>query len=160
MAVDVGGRNITQQEEVDLQTKAILAAIDALEYKPADYTEYDKAVAKAKGLDKEKYVDFSQVEKELAVDVGGRNITQQEEVDLQTKAILAAIDALEEKPQEQPIINPEQDKTNGNTTPDKPSKNESVISPMTGSETYTGVFTALAALSFATVLLVRKKKDN
>ena len=160
LAVDVGGRNITQQEEVDLQTKAILTAIDALEYKPADYTEYDKAVAKAKGLDKEKYVDFSQVEKELAVDVGGRNITQQEEVDLQTKAILAAIDALEEKPQEQPITNPEQDKTNGNTTPDKPSKNESVISPMTGSETYTGVFTALAALSFATVLLVRKKKDN
>ena len=160
LSVDVGGRNITQQEEVDLQTKAILAAIDALEYKSADYTEYGKAVAKAKGLDKEKYVDFSQVEKELAVDVGGRNITQQEEVDLQTKAILAAIDALEEKPQEQPIINPEQDKTNGNTTPDKPSKNESVISPMTGSETYTGVFTALAALSFATVLLVRKKKDN
>ena len=160
LAVDVGGRNITQQEEVDLQTKAILAAIDALEYKSADYAEYDKAVAKAKGLDKEKYVDFSCVEKELAVDVGGRNITQQEEIDLQTKAILAAIDALEEKPQEQPIINPEQDKTNGNTTPDKPSKNESVISPMTGSETYTGVFTALAALSFATVLLVRKKKDN
>ena len=154
------GLDITKQEEVDLQTKAILAAIDALEYKSADYAEYDKAVAKAKGLDKEKYVDFSQVEKELAVDVGGRNITQQEEVDLQTKAILAAIDALEEKPQEQPIINPEQDKTNGNTTPDKPSKNESVISPMTGSETYTGIFTALAALSFATVLLVRKKKDN
>lgn len=154
------GLDITKQEAVDSYAEQLQNAISALEYKPADYTEYDKAVAKAKGLDKEKYVDFSQVEKELAVDVGGRNITQQEEVDLQTKAILAAIDALEEKPQEQPIINPEQDKTNGNTTPDKPSKNESVISPMTGNETYTGVFTALAALSFATVLLVRKKKDN
>lgn len=154
------GLDITKQEVVDSYAEQLQNAISALEYKPADYTEYDKAVAKAKGLDKEKYVDFSRVEKELAVDVGGRNITQQEEVDLQTKAILAAIDALEEKPQEQPIINPEQDKTNGNTTPDKPSKNESVISPMTGSETYTGVFTALAALSFATVLLVRKKKDN
>lgn len=154
------GLDITKQEEVDSYAEQLQNAISALEYKSADYTEYDKAVAKAKGLDKEKYVDFSQVEKELAVDVGGRNITQQEEVDLQTKAILAAIDALEEKPQEQPIINPEQDKTNGNTTPDKPSKNESVISPMAGSETYTGVFTALAALSFATVLLVRKKKDN
>lgn len=154
------GLDITKQEVVNSYAEQLQNAISALEYKPADYTEYDKAVAKAKGLDKEKYVDFSQVEKELAVDVGGRNITQQEEVDLQTKAILAAIDALEEKPQEQPIINPEQDKTNGNTTPDKPSKNESVISPMTGSETYTGVFTALAALSFATVLLVRKKKDN
>lgn len=154
------GLDITKQEAVDSYAEQLQNAISALEYKPADYTEYDKAVAKAKGLDKEKYVDFSQVEKELAVDVGGRNITQQEEVDLQTKAILAAIDALEEKPQEQPIINPEQDKTNGNTTPDKPSKNESVISPMTGSETYTDVFTALAALSFATVLLVRKKKDN
>lgn len=154
------GLDITKQEVVNSYAEQLQNAISALEYKPADYTEYDKAVAKAKGLDKEKYVDFSRVEKELAVDVGGRNITQQEEVDLQTKAILAAIDALEEKPQEQPIINPEQDKTNGNTTPDKPSKNESVISPMTGSETYTGVFTALAALSFATVLLVRKKKDN
>lgn len=154
------GLDITKQEIVNSYAEQLQNAISALEYKPADYTEYDKAVAKAKGLDKEKYVDFSQVEKELAVDVGGRNITQQEEIDLQTKAILAAIDALEEKPQEQPIINPEQDKTNGNTTPDKPSKNESVISPMTGSETYTGVFTALAALSFATVLLVRKKKDN
>lgn len=154
------GLDITKQEVVDSYAEQLQNAISALEYKSADYTEYDKAVAKANGLDKEKYVDFSRVEKELAVDVGGRNITQQEEIDLQTKAILAAIDALEEKPQEQPIINPEQDKTNGNTTPDKPSKNESVISPMTGSETYTGVFTALAALSFATVLLVRKKKDN
>lgn len=154
------GLDITKQEVVDSYAEQLQNAISALEYKPADYAEYDKAVAKAKGLDKEKYVDFSQVEKELAVDVGGRNITQQEEVDLQTKAILAAIDALEEKPPKQPIINPEQDKTNGSTTPDKPSKNESVISPMTGSETYTGVFTALAALSFATVLLVRKKKDN
>lgn len=154
------GLDITKQEVVDSYAEQLQNAISALEYKPADYTEYDKAVAKAKGLDKEKYVDFSQVEKELAVDVGGRNITQQEEVDLQTKAILAAIDALEEKPQEQPIINPEQDKTNGGTTPDKPNKNESVISPMTGSETYTGVFITLAALSFATVLIVRKKKDN
>ena len=154
------GLDITKQEVVNSYAEQLQNAISALEYKPADYAEYDKAVAKANGLDKEKYVDFSQVEKELAVDVDGRNITQQEEVDLQTKAILAAIDALEEKPQEQPIINPEQDKTNGNIAPDKPSKNESVISPMTGSETYTGVFTALAALSFATVLLVRKKKDN
>lgn len=154
------GLDITKQEAVDSYAEQLQNAISALEYKPADYTEYDKAVAKAKGLGKEKYVDFSQVEKELAVDVSGRNITQQEEVDLQTKAILAAIDALEEKPQEQPIINPEQDKTSGSTTPDKPSKNESVISPMTGSETYTGAFITLAALSFATVLLVRKKKYN
>ncbi len=154
------GLDITKQEVVDSYAEQLQNAISALEYKLADYTEYDKAVAKANELDKEKYVDFSQVEKELTVDVGGRNITQQEEVDLQTKAILAAIDALEEKPQEQPIINPEQDKTNGGTTPDKPNKNESIISPMTGSETYTGVFTALAALSFATVLFVRKKKDK
>lgn len=154
------GLDITKQEVVDSYAEQLQNAISALEYKPADYTEYDKAVAKANGLDKEKYVDFSQVEKELAVDVGGRNITQQEEVDLQTKAILAAIAALEEKPQEPPIINPEQDKTNGGTTPDKPNKNGSMLSPMTGSETYTGVFTALAVLSFATVLLVRKKKDK
>ena len=160
LSVNVSNLPVKDQAIVDAQTDAIINAINSLAYKPADYTEYDKAVAKAKGLDKEKYVDFSQVEKELAVDVDGRNITQQGEVDLQTKAILAAIDALEEKPQEQPIINPEQDKTSGNIAPDKPGKNESVISPMTGSETYTGAFITLAALSFATVLLVRKKKDN
>lgn len=160
LSVNVSNLPVKDQAIVDAQTDAIINAINSLAYKPADYTEYDKAVAKANGLGKEKYVDFSRVEKELAVDVGGRNITQQEEVDLQTKAILAAIDALEEKPQEQPIINPEQDKTSGSTTPDKPSKNESVISPMTGSETYTGAFITLAALSFATVLLVRKKKYN
>lgn len=123
------GLDITKQEVVNSYAEQLQNAISALEYKPADYTEYDKAVAKAKGLDKEKYVDFSRVEKELAVDVGGRNIMQQAEVDLQTKAILAAIDALEEKLQEQPIINPEQDKTNGGTTPDKPGKNEALFRP-------------------------------
>lgn len=149
--------DITKQEVVNSYAEQLQNAISALEYKPADYTEYDKAVAKAKGLDKEKYVDFSRVEKELAVDVGGRNITQQE-VDLQTKAILAAIDALEEKLQEQPIINPEQDKTNGSITPDKPSKNESVISPMTGSETYTGVFTAWRLFPLQRYCLFGRKK--
>ena len=71
------GLDITKQEVVDSYAEQLQNAISALEYKPADYTEYDKAVAKSKGLDKEKYVDFSRVEKELAVDVGGRNITQQ-----------------------------------------------------------------------------------
>ena len=123
------GLDITKQEVVNSYAEQLQNAISALEYKPADYTEYDKAVAKANGLDKEKYVDFSRVEKELAVDVDGRNITQQEEIDLQTKAILAAIDALEEKPQEQPNINLEQDKTNGGTTPDKPGKNEALFRP-------------------------------
>ena len=160
LSVNVSNLPVKDQAIVDDQTDAIINAINSLVYKPADYTEYNKAVEQAKSLNRDDYVDFSKVDEALAVDVSGKNITEQDVVDKQTKAILEAIDALEEKPPKQPIINPEQDKTSGNIAPDKPSKNESVISPMTGSETYTCVFITLAALSFATVLLVRKKKDN
>ncbi|WP_443723055.1 hypothetical protein, partial [Ruminococcus sp.] len=53
-----------------------------------------------------KYVDFSQVEKELAVDVGGKNMTEQAEVDAQTQAITDAINGLELKPAAPPVTNP------------------------------------------------------
>ena len=64
-------------------------------YPSADYTEYDKAVEKAKSLDKSLYKDFSKVEKALAVDVSGKTAKEQDIVDAQTKAILDAIANLE-----------------------------------------------------------------
>ena len=43
----VRGKNITEQSEVDKMAKAIEKAIDALQYKGADYTKVDEAIGKA-----------------------------------------------------------------------------------------------------------------
>lgn len=95
---DVSGKNITEQAIVDAQTKAILDAIDALEYKPADYSEYNKAVEEAKALNLSYYDNTAALIEALSVDVSGKNITEQAIVDKQTKAILDAIAVLEIKP--------------------------------------------------------------
>ena len=63
----------------------------------ANYSEVDEAIAKADALDKNKYKDFSAVEKAIADVVRGKNITQQTEVDAMVKAIEDAIAALQLK---------------------------------------------------------------
>ena len=93
----VRGKNITEQSEVDKMAKAIEKAIDALEYKGADYTKVDEAIAKAKALNKDNYKDFSGVEAAVKAVVRDKNITEQSEVDKMAKAIEKAIDALEYK---------------------------------------------------------------
>ncbi len=55
----VRGKNITEQSEVDAMAKAIEDAIAALQYKGADYTKVDEAIAKANTLNKDDYKDFS-----------------------------------------------------------------------------------------------------
>ena len=50
----VRDKNITEQSEVDAMAKAIEDAIAALQYKDADYTKVDEAIAKANALKKEK----------------------------------------------------------------------------------------------------------
>ena len=87
-----------QQAEVDAMAKAIEDAIAALEYKPADYTGVDAAVKKAEALNKDDYVDFSEVEAALKAVDRDKNITQQAEVDAMAKAIKDAIAALEYRP--------------------------------------------------------------
>lgn len=62
---------------------------------PADYTEYNKAVAAAMALDRSLYVNFSPVERAVAVDVRNRYSCEQDYVDKQTQAIYDAIDSLE-----------------------------------------------------------------
>ena len=93
----VRGKNITEQGEVDAMAKAIEDAIAALQYKDADYTKVDAAIAKANALNKANYKDFSAVEAAVNAVVRGKNITEQGEVDAMTKAIEDAIAALQYK---------------------------------------------------------------
>ena len=94
----VRDKNITEQSEVDAMVKAIEDAIAALQYKDADYTKVDEAIAKANALKKDDYKDFSGVEAAVKAVVRGKNITEQSEVDKMAKDIEAAIAALEKKP--------------------------------------------------------------
>ena len=94
----VRDKNITEQSEVDAMAKTIEDAIAALQYKDADYTKVDAAIAKANALNKNDYKDFSGVETAVKAVVRGKNITEQSEVDKMAQAIEDAIAALEKKP--------------------------------------------------------------
>lgn len=89
--------DITHQKEVDAMAQAILDAINALEYKDADYSKVDEAIKQAEVLNPENYKDFSQVEKAIKDVVRGLDITHQEEVNAMAQAIMDAIASLEEK---------------------------------------------------------------
>jgi len=91
------GKNITQQAEVDAMAKAIEDALSALQYKDADYTKVDAAIAKANTLKKNDYKDFSGVECAIRAVARGKNITQQAEVDAMAKAIEDVLAALQYK---------------------------------------------------------------
>ena len=93
----VRDKNITEQSEVDAMAKAIEDAITALQYKDADYTRVDAAIARANALNKNDYKDFSGVECAIRAVARGKNITQQAEVDAMAKAIEDALAALQYK---------------------------------------------------------------
>ena len=99
-AVDgvVKGKAFVSQANVDAMAQAIKDAIAALQYKGADYTKVDEAIAKANRLNKDNYKDFSAVEAAVNAVVRDKNITEQSEVDAMAKAIEDAIAALEQKP--------------------------------------------------------------
>ena len=86
-----------EQAKVDAMAKAIEDAIAALQYKGADYTKVDAAIAKANALNKDNYKDFTAVEAAVKAVVRGKNITEQAEVDAMAKAIEDAINALDWK---------------------------------------------------------------
>ena len=98
-AVDgvVRGKAFVSQANVDAMAQAIKDAIAALQYKGADYTKVDAAIAKANALNKDNYKDFSAVEAAVNAVVRDKNITEQSEVDAMAKAIEDAIAALEQK---------------------------------------------------------------
>ena len=99
-AVDgvVRGKAFVSQANVDAMAQAIKDAIAALQYKGADYTKVDEAIAKANALNKDNYKDFSGVEGAVNAVARGKKITEQSEVDAMAKAIEDAIAALVEKP--------------------------------------------------------------
>ncbi|MFR0937533.1 PT domain-containing protein [Hominenteromicrobium sp.] len=94
----VRDKNITEQGEVDAMAQAIENAITALQYKDADYTKVDEAIAKANALNKDAYTNFTAVEEAINAVVRDKNITEQDEVDAMAKAIEDAMAALEKKP--------------------------------------------------------------
>ena len=139
------GKNITEQSEVDAMAKAIEDAIAALQYKGADYTKVDEAIAKANALNKDDYKDFSNVEAAVKAVVRGKNVTEQSEVDKMAKAIEDAISALEKKP--------------ASTKPGTSDK-----SPQTGDTSNLALWIALLFVSsgaaIGTTVVSRKKKCN
>ena len=99
-AVDAVVRNkkIAEQPAVDAMAEAIEHAIADLQYKDADYTKVDEALARANALNKNSYQDFSAVEKAIAEVVRDKNITEQSQVDAMAKAIEDAIAGLVARP--------------------------------------------------------------
>ena len=141
----VRDKNITEQSEVDAMAKAIEDAIAALQYKGADYTKVDEAIAKANALNKDDYKDFSGVDSAVNAVVRGKNITEQSEVDKMAKTIEDAIAALEKKP--------------AGTKPGTSDK-----SPQTGDTSNLAPWIALLFISggaaIGTTVVSRKKKYN
>ena len=91
------GKNITEQSEVDTMALTLDNAIAALEYKDADYSRVDAAIAKANSLDRNDYKDFTKVDTAVAAVVRDKNITEQSEVDAMATAIFNAVSDLEYK---------------------------------------------------------------
>ena len=141
----VRDKNITEQTEVDAMAKAIEDAIAALQYKDADYTKVDAAIAKANALNKNDYKDFSGVEAAVKAVVRGKNIAEQSEVDKMAKTIEDAIAALEKKP--------------ASTKPGTSDK-----SPQAGDTSNLALWIALLFISggaaIGTTVVSRKKKYN
>ena len=98
-AVDgvVRGKAFVSQANVNAMAKAIEDAVSALQYKGADYTKVEAALAKANALKKDDYKDFSAVESAVNAVVRGKNITEQDVVDTMAKAIEDALAALQYK---------------------------------------------------------------
>ena len=93
----VPGKKLAEQADVDAMAQAIEDAIAALQYKDADYTKVDAAIAKANALNKDNYKDFSAVKAAVHAVVRDKNITEQSKVDAMAKAIEDATAALQYK---------------------------------------------------------------
>ena len=132
------GKNITEQGEVDAMAKAIEDALAALQYKGADYSKVDAAIAKAKALNRDEYKDFSAVDAAVNAVVRGKPLSEQAEVDAMAKAIEDAIAALEKKPVEM-----------------------TVQLPQTGDDSNLALWTALLLVSGAAIgaMMAGKKKN-
>lgn len=142
--------SMDEQDQVDAMAKAIEDAIAALEYRGADYTAVEEAIAKAEALDPEDYTDFSAVEAAIEAVEYDKRITEQAEVDAMAKAIEDAIAALEKKP----ITVPE--------TPKDPQDEETEDPADTAAGTMTAGWASLVlgSLGAGAYLIVRRRETK
>ena len=149
------GKNITEQAEVDAMAKAIEDAIAALQYKDADYTRVDAAIARANALNKNDYKDFSGVECAIRAVARGKNITQQAEVDAMAKAIEDALAALQYK---------DANKTTQPTPAPAATATPQYTIPQTGDTSNPALLVVLMLVSgsaaIGTAVVASKKKHN
>ena len=149
------GKNITQQAEVDAMAKAIEDAVSALQYKGADYTKVDAAIAKANALNKDNYKDFTGVEAAVNAVARGKNITQQAEVDAMAKAIEDALAALQYK---------DANKTTQPTPAPAATATPQYTIPQTGDTSNPALLVVLMLVSgsaaIGTAVVASKKKHN
>ena len=149
------GKDITRQAEVDAMAKAIEDAIAALQYKDADYTRVDAAIARANALNKNDYKDFSGVECAIRAVARGKNITQQEEVDAMAKAIEDALAALQYK---------DANKTTQPTPAPAATATPQYTIPQTGDTSNPALLVVLMLVSgsaaIGTAVVASKKKHN
>ena len=149
------GKNITEQTEVDTMAKAIEDAITALQYKDADYTRVDAAIARANALNKNDYKDFSGVECAIRAVARGKNITQQAEVDAMAKAIEDALAALQYK---------DANKTTQPTPAPAATATPQYTIPQTGDTSNPALLVVLMLVSgsaaIGTAVVASKKKHN
>ena len=149
------GKNITEQSEVDAMAKAIEDAITALQYKDADYTRVDAAIARANALNKNDYKDFSGVECAIRAVARGKNITQQAEVDAMAKAIEDALAALQYK---------DANKTTQPTPAPAATATPQYTIPQTGDTSNPALLVVLMLVSgsaaIGTAVVASKKKHN
>ena len=134
----VRDKPLSEQDDVDAMAKAIEDAIAALQYKGADYSKVDAAIAKADKLNRDEYKDFSAVEAAVRAVVRGKPLSEQAEVDAMAKAIEDAMAALEKKPVEM-----------------------TVQLPQTGDDSNLALWTALLLVSGAAIctMMAGKKKN-
>ena len=95
-AAEKTGEEFTNGAVADLLGDAFAQARDYPRFKdsPADYSAVDAAIAKANGLNKDEYKDFSAVEAAVNAVVPGKTLAEQSEVDAMAQAIENAIAAL------------------------------------------------------------------
>ena len=115
--------------------KAIEDAIAALQYKDADYTKVDAAIAKANALNKDNYKDFTAVEAAVNAVVRDKKITEQSEVDTMAQAIENAIAALQYKDAVTTPSTPTPTKTPAPVSAPTPTKTPAPVSAPTPAKT-------------------------
>ena len=164
----VRDKKLPEQAEVDAMAQAIEDAITALEYKEADYTKVDEAIAKANALNRDEYKDFTAVDNAVKAVVRGKNITEQAEVDAMAKAIDDAMTALEKKTADHGKTDEttgKKDESTGKVNDlKKPVKNKpsTVSSPKTGDTANIALWIALVLVgsgaAVGTTIVKRRKK--